>query len=167
MPLSTDLRAYADSAREQGTELVTRFTTTVTGFTSAANHAVLDLRGQAGKNLNLDAVRTALEPYVAQARDYSSSVTERAEDLYGTVRNDRRVSGLFDRAETLARPVVTVVQERVVQPVRIRTRRDGVAVVEPTPAAAPKPRATSTRKPAATRPATARKAAAKKATPSA
>ncbi len=166
MPISNDLRAYADTALDQGTELVVRITTTVTGLSAAATTAVGDLRSQAEKNLNLEAVRTAVEPYLAQARDYGSTVTERAEGLYGAVRNDRRVSGVVDRAETVTRPVVTLLHERMVQPVRTLTGRETATVMEPAPATTPETATTQTREPATTRPAPARTAAAKKATPS-
>jgi len=166
MPISNDLLAYADAALEQGTELVTRISTTVTGLGAAATTAVGDLRSQAEKNLNLEAVRTAVEPYLAQARDYGTTVTERAEGLYGAVRGDRRVSGVVDRAETVTRPVVTLLQERVVQPVLTLTGRESAVVTDPTPTAPPKTAAAQTRQPAKTRPAPARKAPAKKATPS-
>jgi hypothetical protein len=165
MPISNDLRAYADTALGQGSELVTKITTTVSGLGAAATTAVGDLRSQAEKNLNLEAVRTAVEPYLTQARDYGSTVTERAEGIYGAVRNDRRVSGVVERAETVTRPVVTLLQERLVQPVLTLTGRESAAVSEATPAATPKA-SPQTRQPAKTRPAAPRKSAANKATPS-
>jgi hypothetical protein len=137
MSISTDLRAYAESARDQGSELVARLASTVGSLTSAANGAAVDLRTQAGRTI-------------------------------GSVRNDSRVSGLVDRAETVARPVLTLVQERVVQPVRtIAGRGTPTPVVEPAPSSAPHKPATGARKPAATRPAAPRAAAPRKASPSA
>jgi hypothetical protein len=156
MSLTSDLRAYADSAREQGTELVAKLTTTVSGLTATANSAVVDLRGQAAKS-------------------------------FDAVRSDSRVSGLVDRAESVARPVVTLVQERVVQPVQERvvqpvqervllpmqervvqpalslTRRDSAVVIEPAPSATP----SAPSEAAATRPAPSPNAPATEASPSA
>jgi hypothetical protein len=135
MSIGTDLRAYAESARDQGTELVAKLTSTVGGLTAAANGAAADLRNQAGRTL-------------------------------GAVRNDARVSGLVDRAETVTRPVLTLVQERVVEPVLTLAGHGPAApVVEPPAAPAPRKPATGARKPAATRPAAPRAASPRKATP--
>jgi hypothetical protein len=161
MSIASDLRAYADAAREQSTQLVTKLGTTVGGLTAAANTAVEDLRIQAEQRLNLTRVRSAIDPYLVQAREYGANVSERAEGLYGTVRNDERVAGLVERAEglygtvrndervaglveraeTVTRPVVELVQDRVVQPVqqrvvqpvRTRVRRDDGDIVPAAP----------------------------------
>jgi hypothetical protein len=62
--------------------------------------------------------------------------------------------------------VLTLVQERVVEPVLTLAGRGAAApVVEPAPAPAPRKPATGARKPAATRPAAPRAASPRKATP--
>jgi uncharacterized protein YjbJ (UPF0337 family) len=200
MSITNDIRSYADTALEQGknvvgqaqaqltdvtgqaNEFVGKLTGTakdnVSGFTSKATGAVNDLRAQAEKTINLEAIKSAVEPYLAQAKQYRSTVTDRAEGLYGSVyksvKSDKRVAKVLETAESLTGVVVETVQDRVVKPVVSLTGR-GTA---PAPAARPaakrttttKPAAkrTTTTKPAATRPAAtrtaAKKAPAKKAT---
>ena len=60
-----------------------------------------DLRTQAEKTLNIDAIKTAVEPYLAQAKQYRASVTDRAEGLFETVASDKRVAKVITTAESL------------------------------------------------------------------
>jgi len=99
--------------------------------------------------VNLDAIKTAVEPYVTQVKGYTHQVTDRAESLLETVKHDARVAKFVDAA----RPVVEIVEERVVKPVRSLTVRDGKATAAAKTAAKP-----AASKPAATKPATARPA---------
>jgi len=178
MSITKDIRSYADSALEQGKQvldqaqtqlndvtgqangLVGKLTGTakdnVSGFTAKATDAVADLRVQAEKAVNIDALKAAIEPYLAQAKVYSTTVTDRAEGLYTSVKNDKRVGKLFVTAESLTGVVVETVQVRVVKPVQALTGRS-----KPAPQRASKP------KPAATKPGSAPAAAAtvRKATP--
>ena len=167
MSITSDLRAYADTALEQGKQVGAK-----------ASHTVADLRAQAEKAINVDAIRAitaAVEPYLAQAKEYRTAVTDRANGLVGTVTHDKRVAKLVDTAESLSGTVVGTVQQRVVKPVQNLT-----GLGKPARKPARKPVATATRttssatKPASTRPApkpaakattksTARKAPAKKA----
>lgn len=176
--ITTEIRGYADTAIEQGkqvldqaqaqfsevagqisenaNEFVAKITggarESLTGLTGKlagnAGEAVQDLREQAEKALNLEALRSAVEPYLAQAKGYGATLTERAEELLEGVRGDERVAKLLAGVELVNRTV----QERVVRPVRSLTgqldRRGGKQAAKP-----------AARKPAATRPATAKPAA--------
>jgi len=188
MSITKDIRSYADNAVEQGKQvldqaqtqlhdvtgqangLVGKVTGTakenVSGLTTKATDAVHDLRTQAEKAVNLEAIKAAIEPYVAQAKGYSTTVTDRAEELFSTVKKDKRLARLVGTAESVTGIVVETVQERVVKPVQSLTGRGSKPA--PKAAAATKPAAT---KPATTKPApkpaatatTARKATARKA----
>jgi DNA-binding protein HU-beta len=163
MSITKDIRGYADTAIEQGKLIVGQASaqfnnlsgtarSNVSELTNRASGAVNDVRSQAEKTLNIDAVRTAVEPYLAQAKQYRASVTDRAEGLFDSVKSDKRVAKVVSTAETLTGSVVDTVTERVVKPVASLTGRK--------PAAKPAARAS---KPASTRPA-AKSTAASKAT---
>ena len=96
-----------------------------------AGGAVTDLRSQAEKTLNVEAIRSAVEPYLAQARIYRSSVTERAEGLLDSVKesvtSDKRVARVVTTAESVTGLVVDTVTERVVKPVTSLTGRKPAA----------------------------------------
>jgi len=183
MSITSDIRSYADTALEQGkqvldqaqtqlndvtgqaNEFVAKFRGTakenVSSFTSKATDTVSDLLTQAEKAINIDAIKAAVEPYLAQAKGYSTTVTDRAEDLYSSVKSDKRVALIVTKAEELTGAVIETVTERVVKPVQSLTGRGN----KPAPKAAPKPavtKAAPAKATAATKPA-ARKAPAKKA----
>jgi len=200
MSITKDIRSYADNAVEQGKQvldqvldqaqaqlhdatgqangLVGKLTGTakenVSGLTAKATDAVHDLRTQAEKAVNVDAIKAAVEPYLAQVKGYSTTVTDRAEELFNTVKNDKRVAKLVSTAESVTGIVVETVQDRVVKPVQSLTGRGSKPAVKAPAAAkpatvqpatiqpAPKPAATVT-----TRKAPARKAPVKKAEPQA
>jgi uncharacterized protein YjbJ (UPF0337 family) len=170
MSIATDIRSYADSAVTQGKQVLDSTITTaqaqlndVTGqanefygktkenvseIAEKATAAVHDLRAQAEKAVNLEALKTAVEPYLTQVKGYTHQVTDRAESLFGTVKSDPRVAKLVGAAEV----VLGTVQERVVKPVQSLTGRGAATpAAKPAPTAAAKPAAT---KPAATKPAT-------------
>ena len=159
MSITSDIRSYADTAIEQGKQVGAK-----------ASSTVADLRAQAEKAINIDAIKAAVEPYLAQAKEYRTAVTDRANGLVGTVTSDKRVAKLVDTAESLSGTVVGTVQERVVKPVQNLTGLGKPARKPARPAA----KTTPATKPASTRPApkpaakattksTARKAPAKKA----
>lgn len=170
MSITKDIRSYADNAVEQGKQvldqaqtqlhdvtgqangLVGKVTGTakdnVSGLTTKATDAVHDLRTQAEKAVNVDAIKAAVEPYVAQAKGYSTTVTDRAEELLTTVKNDKRVAKLVSTAEAVTGVVVETVQQRVVKPVQALTGRGSK----------PAPKAPAAAKPATTKPATAKPA---------
>jgi osmotically-inducible protein OsmY len=155
MSITSDLRGYADTALEQGKHVGAK-----------ASSTVADLRAQAEKAINIDAIKAAVEPYLAQAKEYRTAVTDRANGLVGSVTSDKRLAKLVDTAESLSGTVVGTVQDRVVKPVQNLT-----GLGKP---ARPAAKTTPATKPASTRPApkpaakataktTARKAPAKKA----
>jgi hypothetical protein len=186
MSITTDLRNYADTAVAQGKHLVeqavgavsTNAQPLINDVTGNANElvgktkqiagkasvAVGDLRVQAEKAINIDAIKTAVEPYVAQVKGYGHQVTDRAEGVLGIVRSDARVAKLVDAAEA----AVGVVNARVVKPVQslsgLGTKPAPKAAAAPaTPKPAAKPAAAASSKPATTK-ATATKASATKET---
>jgi hypothetical protein len=182
MSISSDIRSYADSALEQGKQVLDQAQSQLNGFsgtarenlsdlTTKATEAVNDFRAQAEKAINVEAIKTAIEPYLARTKGYTSTVTDRAEDLFASVRNDKRVALVVSKAEAFTGTVVETVQERVVKPVQSLTGRGSKPApkratttatrpVATTSAAKPAPRKTASAKPAA-RKATPRKAAAK------
>jgi uncharacterized protein YjbJ (UPF0337 family) len=190
MSITSDIRAYADNAVSQGkqvldqaqaqfndvtgqaNELVGKLTGSakenVSGLTAKATDTVSDLRAQAEKAVNLEAIKAAVEPYLTQAKGYSHSVTDRAEALLNTVKNDKRVAKLVTTAESFTGVVVETVQDKVVKPVQTLTGRGAKPAAKSAPAkAAPSPApVNATTKPAA-RKAPARKAPARKAAPKA
>lgn len=153
MSITNDIRSYADTAIEQGKQVL-----------GSATGTVNDLRAQAEKTLNIDALRGAVEPYLAQARQYRSAVTatvtDRAEGLLDTVKDDPRVARALSTAETMTGLVIDTVQQRIVKPVVEFT---GTGKPAPAKATTPTKSATAT-KSASTRPASAsaKTAAAKK-----
>jgi hypothetical protein len=194
MSITNDIRNYADTALEQGKQVVGQAVGAVgtaqaqfneiTGtarsnvghLTTRASGAVTDLRTQAEKTLNLDAIRTAVEPYLAQAKQYRASVTDRAEGLFGSVKSDKRVAKVVETAESFTGVVFGTVNDRVVKPVSALTGRGAKPASKPAAkksTTAKKTTAKKASKPAATRPAAkkttaakspAKKTAAKKAT---
>jgi hypothetical protein len=184
MSIASDLRSYADNAVTQGKQVLDQAQAqlndvtgqanefygktreNVAGLASKATSTVNDLRVQAEKAVNLDAIKTAVEPYIIQVKGYVTPVTERAESVLAGVKSDPRVAKLVDAA----RPVVETVQVRVVKPVQDLTGRNSKPAAKPAAKAtaatkpASKPAATKpASKPAASKPA-ARKAPARRAT---
>jgi hypothetical protein len=192
MSIASDIRAYADTAVNQGkhvldqaqaqlydvtgqaSQLYGKTNELVTGLADKASVAVNDLRASAEKAVNLDAIKTAVEPYLVQAKGYTHTVTDRAEVLLAGVRKNERVAKLVDSAGTVSGVLVGTVYEqlgRVIKPVQSLTGRDATppaATPAPAqPAAATEPAATepATTRSAATKPAAAKPAATKPATP--
>lgn len=209
MSITSDIRSYADTALEQGKQVIDQAQTQLTDVTEQANGIVSkltdtaldlnrtaidnvselrnkatavfgDLLEQAEKSFDLEAIRSAVEPYLAQAKSYSQSITDLANDFYASVRNDKRLAKLVDTAGSVSGVVVVTVQQNVVKPVVSLTKRSSqptVAQRSATKRAAPKPatksaatRPAAKKAPAAPRtrkvtttPATARKSPAKKA----
>ncbi len=180
MSITSDIRSYADTAFEQGKQVLDQAQTQISGVTGQANEfvemvrgtaaenasgistkaldAVSELRAQAEKAVNLDAIKTAIEPYLAQAKGYSSTVTDRAEELFNTVTSDKRVALVVSKAEALTETVVVTVQVRVVKPVQSLTRRGTKRASKPATPKAATPKAAVT-KPAVTKSAVTKPAA--------
>lgn len=188
MSITSDIRNYADSALEQGkhaldqaqaqlndvtgdvTTRVNKLADTakdnVSGISTKASAVAGDLRTQAEKVLPLDAIKSAVEPYLAHAREYATGVSDRATGVYRSLTSDRRVAKVVDSAEAVVGSVTEVVQERVVKPVISLTGLNK-STAKATRKPAAKPAATRPAPKPATKPAaksTARKAPAKKAT---
>ena len=184
MSITNEIRDYADSAFEQGkhvfdqaqaqlsdvteqaNEFVGKLTDTAKGNAASITTAVSDLLTQAEKAFGFEAIMSALEPYLAQAKGYTQGVADRANGVFVTVKSDKRVAKIVDSAESISGVVVEAVQDRVVKPVHSLTKRDSSPVAKRTtrkPAAKP-----ATTRPSA-KPATtssARKAPAKTGAPS-
>ncbi|MCW2498009.1 hypothetical protein [Jatrophihabitans sp.] len=159
MSITSDIRSYADTAVSQGKQVLDQAQAQINDVTGQANDlvgkltdtaksnyselstkattAATDLRAQAEKALNLDAIKSAVEPYLAQAKDYSASVTDRATGIVDSVKSDKRVSSLVSTVEAVSGTVVETVTERVIKPVQSLT---GIGVKPaPVKATAPKP----------------------------
>ena len=183
MSITNEIRDYADSALEQGkhvfdqaqaqlsdvteqaNEFVGKLTDTAKGNAASITTAVSDLLTQVEKAFGFEAIMSALEPYLAQAKGYTQGVTDRANGVFVTVKSDKRVAKIVDSAESISGVVVEAVQDRVVKPVHSLTKRDSSPVAKKTtrkPAAKPATRPSA--KPATT--ATAHKAPAKTVAPS-
>jgi hypothetical protein len=192
MSIANDIRSYADTAVSQGKQVLDQAQAQINDVTGQANEfygktrenvseiatkasaAVNDLRASAEKAINLDAIKTAVEPYLAQAKDYRITVTDRAETLLSGVKKDKRVAKLVETAGSVTGVVVETVQERVVKPVQSITGRGPRPVAKPAAKPTPAPAAAKpVSRPAATKPTakpaskpTVRKAPARRATKS-
>ena len=167
MSIASDIRTYADTAVSQGRQVLDSSLATaqaqlndVTGtandyastIADKATETVNELRVTAEKAINLDALKTAVEPYLAQAKEYGASVTDRAEDVLNNLRSDKRVAKVLDSATAVSGVVFEQVNDRIVKPVQSLT---GIGVKPAAPVRKPAP------KPAATKPATPRTTARK------
>jgi len=170
MSIATDLKAYADRAASQGkqaldqaqaqlndvtgqaNEFYGRARTNVTEIADKAAGAAGGLRTSAEKAVNLDAIKSAVEPYVSQVLGYTSTVTERAEGLLAEARKDKRVASLIGAVDQ----VVDQVEAKVVKPVLSFAGRGqkpaGSTTESPAETTATAPRAA---RPAASKPASA------------
>lgn len=151
MSVTSDIRAYADSAINTavstGKQTLSAAQAQLGGVTTSANEFVGDLRSSAEKVVNVDAVRTAIEPYLTQLRSYGDEVGDRIEEIVATLKKDPRFGKLVDTADSLSSVVLEIIQERVVKPVQSLTGGSRQqAARKPSP------------KPATTRPATKRAA---------
>ena len=165
MSITSDIRSYADTAVAEGRKFVDSTLSTaqaqlndVSGqagdIVDKAGDAARELRANAEKVVNIDALKAAIEPYVEQARSYQASVQDRAEAIFAELKKDPRFAKAIEVADSTFDVVVETVQERVVKPVQSLT---GLGV-QSKPAAsttttAPSP-TKAARKPAATKPAT-------------
>ncbi|HEV7205322.1 MAG TPA: hypothetical protein VGN18_11990 [Jatrophihabitans sp.] len=171
MSITSDLRSYADTAVNQGKQALEtaqaqlnevsgtandafgKYRANVTDIADKAVEATSELRTSVEKAINLEAIKAAIEPYLAQAKSYGTQVTDRAEDLFSGIKGDKRVAKLVD----VSGVVVETVQERVVKPVvsltgigakpaakkSTATRPAATKPATPKPAAKPSPKATA------------------------
>lgn len=168
MPISNDLRTYAETALAQGRQvadsLTARATTSFGEVAGTASALVTTLAANARQNATGLADR---------ASTTFADLSDRAEEVLSEVAADPRVARALSTAERFSAPFVDTVQQRVVSPVLLATRR-GTSATEATVASAPAPTAPADTRPAsgdvATSPApkaTTRRPAAKKAAPTA
>jgi hypothetical protein len=120
MPITNDLRAYADSAVQQGKQTFTAAQARVSGVTGQAGQLVnkfadgargnvSELRSSTEKLVNIDARHATVDPHVAHLRSYGHTVTDRVGGLVVKLKNDPRVGKVFETADSVS----TVVVERV------------------------------------------------------
>jgi hypothetical protein len=168
MSIASDIRSYADKAAAsaqaqlngvtgQAGELAGKVSTAAkenaTVLTDKLSSAANDLRASAEKAINFDAIKAAVEPYIAQAKGYRATATDRAEALVTGLKTDKRVGKLVETAGSVTGVVVETVQERVVKPVQALTNRKPAAQPATKPAAAAQPTAAAKPAPKATKPA--------------
>jgi cell division septation protein DedD len=122
---------------------------------SMANETVSGLRSQAQRTLHVEALRSTVEPYLAQARGYTHAATDRAEGLLTTAlttaQKDPRLARALDAAESVTTTfvdtvgtVVDAVGNRVVKPVQTLTGRGTTTPAAPAAETVSKPTATAT-----------------------
>lgn len=175
MSIASDVRSYADSALEQGKQVVDQaqsrlgevqdnaqdFASKTAGkAASKASETYADLRTR-GEELyervsTLPVVERATavaEPYVAQLSGYRTTVTDKVEQLYTDLKKNDQVAKVLGVAETAAGVVIETVNERVVNPVKSLLEREPVTDSKPTTAKTPAtpaaPAAEASAKPAA------------------
>ncbi len=136
MSIASDIRNYTDSAADYAS-----------GIAEKATGTVSELLVSAEKAINLDAIKTAVEPYLAQAKEYGATVTDRAEGVLNNLRSDKLVAKVLDSATAVSGVVLVQVNDRIVKPVQSLT---GVGSKAAAPARTPAP------KPATTKPASPR-----------
>lgn len=191
MSITNDIRSYADTAVSQGKQVLEQAQAQLNDVTGQANdyvgkfsanatenasniadkavEAVNDLRASAERVVNLDAIKSAVEPYLAQVKGYTTTVTDRAESLVAGVTHDKRVAKLVDTAGSVTGVVVETVQQRVVKPVQELTGLGAKPAAKPATRPAKAGAAKPAGKPATSKPAGkpgARKAPAKRTTKS-
>lgn len=158
MSIASDLRTYADTAVAESRKVLdstlsnaqaqfNQVAGSANDIVGKASEAVNDLRSSAEKAVNVDALKSAVEPYLDQARTYGESVQDRAEALFTDLRKDPRFAKALE-----------VLEERVVKPVQSLT---GLGVKSDSAPATPHTPSPSARKPAATKPAATKPAAGK------
>jgi hypothetical protein len=179
MSIASDVRSYADSALEQGKQVVDQAQSRLgevqdnaqdfaskaaSKASSKASETYADLRTR-GEELyervsTLPVVERATavaEPYVsqvsAQLNGYRTTVTDKVEQLYTDLKKNDQVAKVLSVAETAAGVVIETVNERVVNPVKSLLEREPVTDSKPTTAKTPAtpaaPAAEASAKPAA------------------
>jgi hypothetical protein len=155
MSIASDVRSYADSALEQGKQVVdqaqSRFSDVQGGAQDLAGKAAgkasetytdLRTRGEAlyERVSTLPVVERATavaEPYVAQLNGYRTTVSDKVEQLYTDLKKNDQVAKVLGAAETAAGVVIETVNDRVVNPVKSLLEREPVTDAKPTTAKAP------------------------------
>jgi len=131
MPRSTDLRAYADIAVEQGKQLFEQMQSQLSHVTDVATEQATDLVAKINTKAGpaAESLKSAAEPYLVQALEYGSTLSDKAAELLTTLKNDKRVGKFVESAEGLTTLAVVTVQHKVIKPVLLLTGHEGT--VEP------------------------------------
>jgi len=159
MSIASDVRSYADSALEQGKQVVdqaqSRFSDVQGGaqdFASKtagkaavkASETYTDLRTRGEAIYErvstlpvVERATTVAEPYVAQLNGYRTTVSDKVEQLYTDLKKNDQVAKVLGVAETAAGVVIETVNDRVVNPVKSLLEREPVTDSKPTTAKAP------------------------------
>jgi hypothetical protein len=139
MPSSSDLRAYADIAVEQGKQVLEQMQSQFSHVTDIATEQASDLvakiNGKAAPAV--ESLKSAAEPYLVQALEYGSVLGGKAEELLATLKNDKRFGKFVESAEGLTTLAVVTVQDKVIKPVLLLAGHEGTAEPPTTPPTTP------------------------------
>lgn len=135
MSTTSDLRAYADIALEQGKQVLEQVQSQLSHVTDAATEHANDLVTRiTGKSApTRETLKSAAEPYVVQALEYGSVLSDRVEELLTTLKGDKRIGKFVESAEGLTSLAVVTVQDKVIKPVLLLVGQEGKAQTPATP----------------------------------
>jgi hypothetical protein len=172
MSLQSDLKNHADNALEVALEQGRQAVEQGKRALEAAEAALGKLQGnitgaKAFDSIgpNIEALRSAVEPFVAAALGYTAQLSNRAESTVSDLKADRRVAQVIQTGEALAAAVVEAVQERVGRATGTARTGSSSSQSGPAPAAPSAPSAHAPAKQAAPAKAAAKTTPAKKVTP--
>lgn len=171
MSITSDVRSYADSAREQAQARLTEVRGDAAQLAgsvmsrASVTYAELRSRGEVltkrvGTLPGVERATATVEPYVAQLKDYGSGAAEKLEQVYAGLRKNDQVAKVITAAET----AIEAVQEHVTSLLDRQPAASAAASAPAAPTKAPdKEDGTAEAKPTAKT--SAAKASAAKATP--
>ena len=152
MSIASDVRSYADTALEQGKQVVDQAQARISDVqgnaqdlagkaATKASETYTDLRTR-GEALYervstlpvVEQVSSTVEPYVAQLNGYRTTVTEKVEQVYTDLKKNDQVAKVLGVAETAAGVVIETVNDRVVNPVKSLLDRAPITDAKPTTA---------------------------------
>lgn len=135
MSTTSDLRAYADIAVEQGKQMLEQVQSQLSHVTDAAteqaNELVAKITGKSAPTL--ETLKSAAEPYMVQALEYGSVLSDKVEELLTTLKGDKRIGKYVESAEGLTSLAVVTVQDKVIKPVLLLAGHEGKAQAPATP----------------------------------
>jgi hypothetical protein len=152
MSIANDVRSYADSALEQGRQVVDQAQARFSGVQgnaqdfagkaadkAGATYADLRTKSEAlyGRVSTLpvvEQVTSTVEPYVAQfsaqLHGYRTTVAEKVEQAYADLKKNDQAAKVLAAAEAAAGVVVETVNDRVVTPVKSLLDREPATVTK-------------------------------------
>ena len=160
MSIASDVRSYADSALEQGRQVVDQAADQARARFGDAQGNAQDLAGKAASKATatytdlrtkgealygrvsalpvVEQVSSTVEPYVsqfgAQLNGYRTTVAEKVDQAYAELKKNDQIAKVLGVAETAAGVVVETVNERVVTPVKsLLDREPATATKAPAP----------------------------------